>query len=78
MEREKQGEMARKNKETEMTYDTEALNRIDNVIVACPFNSAVDCLAKDNKDTWVCSHRGWNPEEAHRRHQEQKMFMVTD
>lgn len=70
--------MARKNKETELTYDTESLNRKDNVIMICPFNHAVDCLTKDFSDGWICSHCGWNPEEANRRDKDMKRFMVSD
>ena len=62
--------MARKNKETELIYDTPAQNRRDRVIINCKFNDGVFCNRRDIKDDWFCEHCGWNPSEAARRKKE--------
>ena len=70
--------MARKNKETQLTYDTEAMKRKDQTTVICIYNAAVDCNLRDMGDAWFCNRCGWNPSEAERRKIANEMFRVTD
>ena len=71
--------MARKNKETDLTYDTEAIRRKDQITIVCLYNAAIDCNMRDMGDEWFCRHCGWNPMEIDRRKKEKDdAFRVVD